>query len=80
MPKFKKFNGFENENQHIAHFWTTYENTWGNDILLTHLVNILSGVIFDWYSSLPDDSLKTFAQMDSLSRKKFASVSDKNTI
>nr|CAD1821501.1 unnamed protein product [Ananas comosus var. bracteatus] len=81
VPKFKTFYGIGNPDQHLAHFRATCENTGGNSALpLCQFPQSLSGVAFEWYYSLEDESITTWDDMEKAFRTKFATVSDKITI
>ncbi|KAL0915746.1 hypothetical protein M5K25_013199 [Dendrobium thyrsiflorum] len=83
VPKFYTFNGNNNNNprQHIAQFKATCGNTGGKDALLfRQFVSSLTGIAFEWYVELPNDSVKTFAELETLFVKRFASAVEKTTI
>nr|CAD1840639.1 unnamed protein product [Ananas comosus var. bracteatus] len=81
VPKFKTFYGIGNPDQHLAHFRATCGNTRGNSaLLLRQFPQSLSGVAFEWYYSLDDESITTWDEMEEAFRTKFATVSDKITI
>ncbi|PKU83411.1 hypothetical protein MA16_Dca016520 [Dendrobium catenatum] len=81
VPKFNTFNGNNNPRQHLAQFKATCGNTGGNDALLfRQFVSSLTATAFEWYAELPNDSVKTFAELESLFVKRFASATEKITI
>nr|CAD1838426.1 unnamed protein product [Ananas comosus var. bracteatus] len=81
VPKFKTFYGLGNSDQHLAHFRASCGNTGGNSaLLLRQFSQSLSGVAFEWYYSLEDESMTTWDDMEEAFRNKFATVSDKITI
>lgn len=75
-----KFNGIGDANQHVAHFKATCGNTGGNFISLLRQFVSLTRIAFEWYSSLPDDSVQTFAQMELMFKKRFASFGENITL
>ncbi|XP_020679437.1 uncharacterized protein LOC110097411, partial [Dendrobium catenatum] len=81
VPKFNIFDSNKNPRQHLAQFKATCENTGDNDALLfRQFVSSLSGTAFEWYAELPNDSLKTFAELEALFVKRFVSATEKTTI
>ncbi|KAL0905669.1 hypothetical protein M5K25_024106 [Dendrobium thyrsiflorum] len=83
VPKFNTFNGSGNNNprQHLAQFKATCGNTGGNDALLfRQFVSSLTATAFEWYAELPNDSVKTFAELETMFVKRFASATEKITI
>nr|CAD1833640.1 unnamed protein product [Ananas comosus var. bracteatus] len=81
VPKFKTFYGLGNPDQHLAHFRASCGNTGGNSaLLLRQFPQSLSGVAFEWYYSLEDESITTWDDVEEAFRNKFATVSDKITI
>ncbi|XP_028548060.1 uncharacterized protein LOC114578763 [Dendrobium catenatum] len=81
VPKFNIFDGNKNPRQHLAQFKATCGNTGGNDALLfRQFVSSLSGTTFEWYAELPNDSLKTFMELEALFVKRFASAKENTTI
>lgn len=83
VPKFNTLNGNNNPRQHLAQFKATCGNTGagGNDALLfRQFVSSLTGTAFEWYAELPNDSVKTFAELESMFVKRFASATEKITI
>ena len=81
MPKFNTFSGIENPRQHLAQFKATCGNTGGNDaLLLRQFVSSLTHTAFEWYAELPNDSVKTFAELEALFVKRFAGAARKVTL
>nr|CAD1835584.1 unnamed protein product [Ananas comosus var. bracteatus] len=81
VPKFRTFYGIGNPDQHLAYFRATCGNTGGNSaLLLRQFPQSLSGVAFEWYYSLDDESITTWDDMEEAFRTKFATISDKITI
>ncbi|XP_028548191.1 uncharacterized protein LOC114578844 [Dendrobium catenatum] len=81
IPKFNTFNGTNNPRQYLAQFKATCGNTGGNDALLfQQFVSSLTATTFEWYAELPNDSVKTFAELESMFVKIFASATEKITI
>ncbi|XP_020576144.1 uncharacterized protein LOC110021822 [Phalaenopsis equestris] len=73
LPSFKTFDGTGNPRQHVAHFRASCCNAGGSDALLCRqFVISLLGVAFDWYAELPNNSVKTFAELENLFVKRFA--------
>ncbi|PKU71738.1 hypothetical protein MA16_Dca027254 [Dendrobium catenatum] len=66
-PRFRVFDGFGNPRQHVAQYRAICCNIGGNDALMLRLfVSSLGGVAFEWYADLPNDSVRTFAEMEQL--------------
>ena len=83
IPKFRMFSGEGKDNpiQHLAHFRATCGNTGGDGVLLLRQFSqSLTGVAFEWYCSLEDDSIKTWDEMAEAFLDKFAVVIERVTI
>ncbi|KAL0925427.1 hypothetical protein M5K25_003755 [Dendrobium thyrsiflorum] len=80
VPKFYTFDGNKNPRQHLAQFKATYGNTGGNDALLFRQFVSSSAAAFEWYAELPNDSVRTFAELETMFVKRFASATEKITI
>ncbi|XP_020675395.2 uncharacterized protein LOC110094485, partial [Dendrobium catenatum] len=81
VPKFNTFNGTGNPKQHLAQFKATCGNAGGADALLfRQFISNLTATAFEWYTKLPNDSVKTFAELENMFVKKFASTTEKTTI
>ena len=74
-PRFKQFDGIGNPRQHLAQYRAICCNVGGSDALLLRLfVSSLTGVAFEWYADLPNDSVKTFAELEDLFIQRFVSA------
>ncbi|XP_020700087.2 uncharacterized protein LOC110112267 [Dendrobium catenatum] len=81
MPKFNLFDGTANPRQHLAQFKATCENTGGNDaLLLRQFISSLTGTAFEWYAELPNDSVRTFDELETMFIKRFVSEMKKVTV
>ena len=64
-PKFQKFDGKGNPNQHIAHFVETYNNAGiEGDLLVKQFVHLLRRNDFDWYIDLEPESIDSWEQIE----------------
>ncbi|XP_020699410.1 uncharacterized protein LOC110111751 [Dendrobium catenatum] len=81
VPKFNLFDGTTNPHQHLTQFKATCGNTGGNDALLLHqFISSLTGTTFEWYADLPNDSVRTFVELETMFIKRFSSATKKVTI
>lgn len=78
VPKFHTFHGNGNPRQHLAQFKATCGNTGGIDALLFR--QFVSSTSFEWYAELPNYYIKTFAELEGMFVKRFASATEKTTI
>jgi len=51
-PKFNKFDGRGDPNQHVAHFIKRCNVGTGGDLLVKQFVRTLKGIVFNWYTDL----------------------------
>ncbi|KAI0516262.1 hypothetical protein KFK09_008934 [Dendrobium nobile] len=80
-PRFRVFDGFGNPKQHVAQYRAICCNIGGNDALMLRLfVSSLGGVAFEWYADLPNDSVRTFAEMEQLFVQRFISTEHRVTV
>jgi len=68
-PKFKpptlySYDGKSSPNQHIYYFWLQIGNVVGNDAIMARLfISTLKGVAFDWFRSLPANSINSWLDL-----------------
>ncbi|KAL0908377.1 hypothetical protein M5K25_022868 [Dendrobium thyrsiflorum] len=80
-PRFRVFDGFGNPRQHVAQYRAICCNIGGNDALMLRLfVSSLVGVAFAWYADLPNDSVRTFAELEQLFVQRFVSAEHRVTV
>ncbi|KAL0918313.1 hypothetical protein M5K25_010315 [Dendrobium thyrsiflorum] len=80
VPQFKTFFDTENPRQHLVQFKATYSNIEGNDVLLLRqFISNLTSTTFEWYTELPNDSIKTFDELETMFVKRFTGATKKMT-
>ena len=66
------FDGNTSPSQYITHFEVMTGQLQPNDALLTRVfVGCLAGAVYDWYRSLPDDCITSFAGFKQIFLERF---------
>ena len=77
LPRFKPFmlhsyDGKSSPNQHVYYFESQTDNVIGNDAIMTWLfIGTLKGTTFDWFRSLPADSVNSWVDLETLFLSRF---------